>query len=384
MADSFHRVNQSLRSDNGLRSLTALLLGLTLVGAWICWAFKAKVAHYEIADSARLEAGGAAYPIQSSIAGRVVTSALVLGQEVRVGEVLAELDSQDQRLSLRQEQTHLASLTPQIAALRAQMQTEGQGRSDERRVLGLSVEAARAQYQEAESQADLATQERDRAVRLHAEGILSDAEADRAKAEAQSKRAAANSLKLAISRLEPELTVRERDREVRQKQIQADIAKLEAEAELSSANIRRLEYDFDRRSIRAAVAGRLGECAVLRPGSYVSEGQQLGVIVPHGTLQVVAEFQPSAAIGKIRPGQAAIVRLKGFPWAQYGTLPAQVARVADDIRDGKIRVELAVNSAPHSGIPLQHGLPGSVEVLVEQISPAALLLRSAGETVGSH
>jgi membrane fusion protein (multidrug efflux system) len=140
----------------------------------------------------------------------------------------------------------------------------------------------------------------------------------------------------------------------------------------------------ERRKIRAPVTGRLGECAVLRPGSHISEGQQLGVILPSGRLQITAEFQPSAALGKLRPGERATMRLEGFPWAQYGTVAAQVVQVASEIRDGKVRVELAVNGHPAARIPLQHGLPGTVEVEIERISPVALLLRSAGDLVGAH
>ncbi|MBV8550004.1 MAG: HlyD family efflux transporter periplasmic adaptor subunit [Acidobacteriaceae bacterium] len=383
MATSFHRVNGALRSDNGLHSVLSPLLALALLAAWVTWAFTAHLTRYEVADSARLEVLGAAYPVQSNMAGRVVSSHLILGHEVKAGDAILQLDNEDQLLALKQERVHLASLAPQLAALRARMQTEAAGRADERRVLDLSIAAARAQYREAQTQADLAAQDAGRAVRLHAEGILSDADMQRAKAEAQSRRAAADNLKVTIARLEPELTVRERDREVRQKQIQADTAKLEAEAAASAAAISRLEYEVERRCLRAPTSGRLGECAGIRPGSYITEGQQLGIILPSGKLQVVAAFTPSAALGKLRPGQPAIVRLQGFPWAQFGTLSARVTRVADDIRDGKVRVELAVISSASSHIPVQHGLPGSVEVEVEDLSPAALVLRSAGQAVGA-
>ena len=264
------------------------------------------------------------------------------------------------------------------------MQSEGQGRSDEHQVLGLSMDAARAQYREAEVQARLAEAAANRARHLRDEGILSEANAQTAFADAQTKRAAAENLRLVLSRLIPEQQVRERDRDVRQKQILGDIAKVEADRAASSATIRRLEYEIGRRLIRAPVSGRLGECAALRPGVHINEGQQLGVILPHGKLQVVAEFQPADALGKVRPGQHATVRLEGFPWTQFGTVPAEVSRVAGDIRDGKIRVELAVLPLPHSRIPLQHGLPGSVEVEVEHISPLALGLRSAGQVLGAR
>lgn len=103
-----------------------------------------------------------------------------------------------------------------------------------------------------------------------------------------------------------------------------------------------------------------------------------------GKLQIIAEFPPAAALGKVRPGQPAILRLDGFRWAQYGTVSARVSHVAEEIRDGKVRVELAVNSARPAEIPYQHGLPGSVEVEVERVSPAVLILRSAGKLVGAR
>ncbi len=384
MTNSFDRVSQSLRSDTGIRSGMGLLIAFALVTAWITWALKAHVTRYEISDSARLEVNGAAYPLQANVAGRLVSWNLVLGKEVHAGDVLAELESTDERLNLQEERTHLATLGPQLDALRSQIASEDDGRADERRVLGISVEGARAQYREADAQAALSEQEADRANRLHAEGIMADSEAQRAKADAQSKRAAAENLRVAISRLEPELQVRETARQVRLTQVAGEIAKLEADLATSSATVKRLDYGIARRKIRAPISGRLGECASLRPGSHISEGQQLGMILPRGELQVIAEFQPSAALGKVRPGQHATVRLQGFPWAQYGTVSAQVSRVAGEIRDGKVRVELAVNSQSKSRIPFQHGLPGSVEVEVERVSPAALVLRSAGELMGAH
>lgn len=384
MANSFYRVRQSLRADSGIRSGAGLLIALTLGAAWVVWAWQARITRYELSDSARLELDGAAYPVQANAAGELVGSTLILGKEVQAGDVLAELDDNDQRLSLQQERTHLASLEPQLAALRAQMHSEGEGRTDEHKVLGLSVDAARAQYDEAQAQAKLAESEADRARRLRADGILSEADTQRALTDAETKRAAADSFRLILSRLGPEQAVRERDRDVRQKQILGDIAKIEAEAETSSAAIRRLEYEIGQRLIRAPVSGRLGECATLRPGVHINQGQQLGVILPHGKLQAIAEFQPADALGKVHPGQHATVRLEGFPWAQFGTVPATVTRVAGDIRDGKVKVELAVNAAANPRIPLQHGLPGSVEVEIERISPMALVLRSAGQVLGAR
>ena len=84
----------------------------------------------------------------------------------------------------------------------------------------------------------------------------------------------------------------------------------------------------------------------------------------------------------MQPGQPARLRLDGFPWAQYGSLAATVTSVATEARDGVIRVELQLPPETPTAIPLQHGLPGTVEVEVERISPATLVLRAVGTRLG--
>ena len=63
---------------------------------------------------------------------------------------------------------------------------------------------------------------------------------------------------------------------------------------------------------------------------------------------------------------------------QYGSAQASVSHVSGEVRDGQIRVELALNSQSDPAIPFQHGLPAEVDVQIEQISPMAMVLRSVG------
>jgi len=150
----------------------------------------------------------------------------------------------------------------------------------------------------------------------------------------------------------------------------------------TQASIKRLEDEVDRRLIRAPINGRLGEVANVRVGSVVREGEKLAAVVPTGELRIVASFQPADALGRIQPGQPARLRLDGFPWTEYGSISATVTRVGSEVRDGRIRVELAVNPHSASRIPMQHGLPGTVQVQVERISPASLVLRVVGRGLG--
>lgn len=382
MKPTFPRVEDALRADRALRSNLGIALALVLGGAWLIWAFCAQLTRYEVSENARLEVDSAIYPIQSSLPGRLSVSYLTLGREVKIGEVLAELDSQAEKLSLAEQRTKLAAIQPQSAVLRAQAESQTAGQSDEQQVSKSAQSAVQAQFEEANAQALLAEGEWQRTNQLQREGIVSVAEAQRVKTAAASKRAAAESLRASLGRLAPELQVKQRDREIGREKTFAEISKLEADAAAAAAEVTRLEYEIERRRVRAAASGRLAECAALRPGAHLNEGDRLGIILPAGKLQVVAEFQPSAALGKLHGGQHATLRLQGFPWAQYGTVGTEVSRVADEIRDGKVRVELAVVTPIPARIPPQHGLPGSVEVEVERLSPATLLLRTAGQLMG--
>ncbi len=112
--------------------------------------------------------------------------------------------------------------------------------------------------------------------------------------------------------------------------------------------------------------------------------QAAHLVVSHADaaqFNIVASFEPAVALGRIYPGQAAVMRLDGFPWSQYGTIPATVRHVATEVIDGSVQVELTIIANARSPVPLQLGLPGAVEIELERISPALLLLRAAGTLI---
>jgi len=210
---------------------------------------------------------------------------------------------------------------------------------------------------------------------------LSQADLERARAEAEQRRATAESLRLAIERLEPENRARQRDREARLDQLRREAARIEGEIATTAATVNRLASRVQERFLQAPATGIVVEAANLEAGAFVREGERLGVVLAAGELRAVADYAPSSALGRIRPGQPARVRLDGFPSAQYGSLAATVEQVSSELRDGRVRVELEVHPESNPALPLQHGLPGSTEVEIERVSPATLLLRAAGRLV---
>ena len=372
---TFERFLRTMDADGFARPTLRLLLALLLLGAWFAWLFLSRVSLYEVSGAARLEAEQAGYTVEASVGGRVVNTGLLVGKQVRAGDVLAELDTSAQRLQLGEEQARLASVAPQLQALVAELAAKERAIGEQRQAGAVALDEARARVEEAESAAQYAEEQARRLSQLLAEGVISEMEVLRSRSEAKSKRAAVDSLKLSVQRLEREQQARETEARAVIENLLREKGQLEGQRSASAAAVERLRNEIEKRFIRAPAAGQLGEVANSKSGAVLSEGEKLGTVVPAGGLKVVAEFPPDV-VGRVRPGQAARMRLSSFPWTQYGTLAATVTSVAGEARDGKIRVELALRDAASSPIPVQHGLPGAVEIEVERASPAALLLRA--------
>jgi multidrug resistance efflux pump len=379
MSSPFSRTTRSLDADSYRRSSLGLIIVIIVLAAWTAWLLFARVSLYEVADTARLEVVGAVHPVQSPSAGRVVATHLAIGKQVKAGDILIELDSNAERLQLNEEQTRLAARSAELVALRDRGTAENQARIETAQGSPVALDEARARQRESEALARVAVEEVERLARLHKQGLVPEMELIRARAEAQKRQEAAEALRLGVERLDKEQQARASDRLVRVETVKGEIALLEGEINTRRATIERIKNEAERRVIRASASGRLGEVAELRVGSFVDQGQKLAAIIPEGTLKAVAEFIPSSAIGRVQTGQPALLRLAGFPWTEYGMVRATVASVASEPRDGRIRVELLLTTDPTSMIPLQHGLPGTVEVEVERVSPANLLLRAVGK-----
>jgi membrane fusion protein (multidrug efflux system) len=379
MSVEFSRSMRSLNRDGFRRTLAGFALAMVLLSLWVVWFFRAEVTRYEVTDRARLETESAGYEIQAPVAGRVVSSNLSLGRNVQAGDILMEIETDAQKLDLHETEARQAALRLQLQAQQGELTAQEQTVVRERQASAAAIEQSQAQYREAEVLRDLADQEADRSKRLAASGLSPARDQERAVAEARSRRANVESLALSTTRLEREQAKAQSEREATMQQLRVEISRLEGELMSLGKTVERQQFEVVRRQIRAPAAGRLGDAAILHPGGYVDEGDKLAVLIPSGGVRIVAEFLPPAALGRIHPGQKASMRLEGFPWTQYGTVRATVERAGDEVRDGRVRVELRVDDPSAIPIALQHGLPGSVEVQVETITPAVLALRTAGQ-----
>lgn len=380
MSAGFSRSIHAIATDGHRGSIAGIAIAALLLGGWLAWFFLARVGRYEASVSARLEVGQAAHRVEAPLGGRVAAVHFELGAEVAEGDVLIELDVEPIRRDIEERQARLAAIAGQMGPLRAEIAARARALRDGAAAARAHVDEARARLREAEAGARFQELEAERAVRLRKEGLVSEAEAARLAAEAQSRRSASEALERAAARIDVERRTSQSEQQAELARLDREAASLEGERLVLEAAIKGLLAEIERRKIRSPIAGRVGEIAGLRVGSFVSEGDVVAAVVPPGELRAIAEFSPSS-LGRIRAGQKGRVRLDAFPWTEYGTLSATVERVATEAPAGRIRVELGVHPDPASPIPMQHGLPGSVLIEVERVSPAVLVLRAAGQIV---
>src|ERR1019366_4429899 len=112
-----------------------------------------------VTETARLEIDNAVYPLQAPIGGRVTAVSLAIGQEVKEGDVLVELESGPQSYEVKEQQARLRTIDPNVKTLRAQMEAEEAARTQERQSSKVSIEEAQLRLRELKPQIEYAQKE---------------------------------------------------------------------------------------------------------------------------------------------------------------------------------------------------------------------------------
>ena len=352
-------------------------LAVAVVGTWLAWFLLAEIPVYEVTAAGRIEVVHSAHHIDAPASGRVVAAAAALGRRVEAGEVLFELDADAERLDADEQRALISSVEAQRDALQREIDAAEAALAAAVGSLEVAVEEARARQQASRAVASRSRQQASEAGALARRGLISRAERRDAAARARESSAAARAQTLAAERARLEREAELDEHRLQLEELRRARAALDGQLETGRVKLRRLEREIERRTLRAPVSGVVGEAANLPIGSLVAEGDRLATVVPDGELRVVGAFTPRV-LGRIRRGQIALFRPEAFPSTQYGAVRARVEHVSSEVRDGAIRVELALLADAGSAIPQQHGLPGVIEVEVERVSPAALVWRALG------
>jgi multidrug resistance efflux pump len=377
----FDRSLRSLEVDSWHRSAIKLVVFSGLLLAWGSWAWAAKISLYEATTDGRLEVLSEARPVSAETDGRVIRTELTVGRPVTAGEVLAEIDVESGRLTVKEHQTQIEDLSARGRALDKEIQLDQRALIADIAAGASARSEADARAVEAEVRAALAREEADRPTHLPGRSPFSEEEVSRRRADAEAASAAADAERFSAERVARSLAVDSADRAKRIAELRRVRLELGGAERVETARVNALDYDVKRHIVRAPISGRIGEVRDIREGSFVHAGDRVATIIPADTDFHVVSLFPDRLIGRIRVGQPATLRLHGYPWIRYGTLSARVEHVGNESDGGMIRVDLGVARDQKAGLPLEHGLSTDVAIEVETTSPwTLLLLASTGRT----
>jgi membrane fusion protein (multidrug efflux system) len=383
MTIGFPRSIRALSADNRRGRIWSVLLSATLLTAWGGWLFGAEITMYVKTERARLEATGQPHAVETQVAGRVAVSHIVLGQRVEKGALLLEIDAQEFVLELSVREARIKGLREELAALARVLDAEQQVLAELDHSYRAQLEEKRVQRDKAASEAAFAAEKASRMSSVKGHG-LPELAVMNAENEAAVKKADVQAKGLSVKVLSANKQTEKTVRIARIAEFDKERARLSGELEISEAGAVKLRDQIERHKVVAPVTGQIGEVAQVVEGAFVQAGKRLATIIPDGELIGVARFSAYDSVGRIKPGQAARLRLAAFPWTQYGSVVGQIRSVATEPHDGLVQVEMRIDRTSSARIPYQHGLSGSLEVAVERISPAEIVLRAAGRLLAGQ
>lgn len=353
---------------------------LVLLSGWLMWLTFGKASIYVASQQAHLEASHFPQPIQAAANGIVVECNLSLAQRVRPGEVLVRLDARAYELELAEAQANLSSDVTAMRSLNEEIAAEEKARDAIARLVQSSARSGHAKvavsetterFQKREAQVLKALSEKELASKLD------ELRSEQLEATNHAQ-VAATSAQAAVETNVQTATLFERDVQI--VALTKLLSDAESHADVVRAKIDMINYEIDRRQVRTNAAGTLADIVPCTPGMTVTTDNRLATLLPDSDVRVVTLFRPEDAVGRIKSGQPATLRIDNYPWTQFGTVGATVERVGTEPRDGLVRVELNVTRS-NPAIPIIHGLSGVAEIQVERVTPFQLLMRTIGSTL---
>jgi membrane fusion protein (multidrug efflux system) len=343
----------------------------------------------EKTDDAQVEAHVS--NVAARIVGQVKRVLVVDNQEVKVGDVLVELDDRDQRLKVAAAQADLTAAEAQLTMAHTQLAlTERTAKANLRVAQGAIAQAAavtgstaaqidqaKADVAAAESHKQLAQLDRERSERLRATGaatqseidmrIAADTQADAALAQARAGLVSALANRSNSSGTEASARGRLLAAQTVDEQVgaaQAHVALAGARRDQAQAALGRADLELEYTRLRAEIAGTVTK-RMVEPGQLVSPDRALMAIVDLSDPWVVANLKETQ-LADIKPGQPAEIEIDSYP----GSLSGRVESIAAGT--GSRFALLPAENATGNFIKVTQRVPVKIKI---EARPDHLLLR---------
>ncbi|MBC3788059.1 HlyD family efflux transporter periplasmic adaptor subunit [Spirosoma utsteinense] len=124
--------------------------------------------------------------------------------------------------------------------------------------------------------------------------------------------------------------------------------------------------------ITAPFSGQLHYLHPIEELQSLQAGDTLLAIVPQNKPIIGSAWLSAQNRGKLRIGQAVIIRLADYPFAEYGILRGKVSAIFQSSNSARCRIEIIMpdqlSSSYNKKLPYRYEMPGTVEVVTEDLS----------------
>jgi multidrug efflux pump subunit AcrA (membrane-fusion protein) len=188
VAYPFSQTLRSIERDSTRLPRVVTLFALVILASWLVWAKLAALTLVAVSRQASIEVEAAAHPIAAPATGRLVRNNMVLGGEVKAGDILIELDADAEERRLDESRQLLSALQPELDALKRQLSQQESITESDTKIAESALHIGLERADDADKASNFANEESRRLGA--AEGAVSELDRLRAQAEQQKRLAA--------------------------------------------------------------------------------------------------------------------------------------------------------------------------------------------------
>lgn len=279
-----------------------------------------------------------------------------VGDAVRKGDLIAEIDDREQRASLAESEATLRRARAELTRVES--------------VYPLQINEARAQLRAAQAEADYLRLSLQRKTELVRQKLDSQDSLDEAR---QKHDVAANTLKAR------EATLRRLETEYTQERIMSQESVAAAEAALQSAEVR-ITYT----SIHAPIDGVVSQVAA-QTGETVVAGLEVAnlITILDPTRLEMWIYVDETDVGQIRPGMPVEFRVDAYPGRMFEGTVNQIYP-EPEVRDNIVYYQALVRMTPETSAQLRPEMTTQCTVIVERKDNVLALPNDALKWVGGE
>lgn len=141
--------------------------------------------------------------------------------------------------------------------------------------------------------------------------------------------------------------------------------------------------------LRAPVDGRVSYAGIVQENQTLNAGQEVFMINPDNTDFFGEVYIPQYNMGKVRVGQRTLIKMRSFPFEQYGLIRGKVNYISDvafkdSVFIAKISFEKFENKDPDHKIVLKNGMQADAEIITEESSLLQRFMRNITKMLNSN